>query len=210
MDENGLNSQREGASRRGLVIALVALVVVIALGLFGYSMLAGTADRPSVESPSGIASTTDTSAEASRSLPQLSSYDATLHTESGDARTLVQIADGKPLIMNFWATWCPYCVQEMGDFQELYNTYGDRISFAFIDVADGRRETVSDAAAWLRDNGYTLPAYYDTTGEASAIYGATSLPTTAIVDANGTILNVSPGMIDSANMRRILDALLEG
>lgn len=140
--------------------------------------------------------------------PMLADYDVTVYTEFGDARTLTQIANGKPLVMNFWATWCPYCVQEMDDYQHIYDDYADRVSFAFIDCADGQRETVDDGARWLFDNEYTLPAFYDTTQQAQYAFGASALPTTVVVSAEGEILTVSAGAIDADLMRSALDSLL--
>ena len=214
--------ETRASSKRGLIIALVALVIVIAVGFIAYNALsaqsASTAGSSSASAASSHASN-EASAGASsggssdstgEALPRLEDFDATIYDEYGDARTLTQLADGKPFVMNFWATWCPFCVQEMDDYQAIVNDYEGRVSFAFIDVADGSRETVDDAAKWLFENGYTLPAYYDTTLEATYAYGAQNLPTTVIVAANGDIMDVSPGKIDPALMRQALDSLLAG
>ncbi|MBQ3301094.1 MAG: hypothetical protein IJH04_02870, partial [Eggerthellaceae bacterium] len=84
-----------------------------------------------------------------------------------------------------------------------------RVSFAFIDCADGTREKVADAAAWLRDNGYdVLPAYYDTELRAAYTFGAMQLPTTVVVAADGEILAIQAGAIDPALMRSALDSLI--
>ena len=139
----------------------------------------------------------------------LADYDATVYTETGTPFAISKIADGKPLVINFWATWCPYCIQEMPDYLDIYRDYGDRVSFAFVDCADGTRETVDKAAAWLTDNGFAdLPAYYDTKQEAQYMYGATSLPTTVVISSSGEVMTVSPGMIDPDLMRSALDSLL--
>lgn len=121
------------------------------------------------------------------------------------------IADGRPLVINFWATWCPYCVDEMPDLQELYAEYADRVSFAFVDAADGKRERVEDAAAWLEEQGLAdLPAYYDTSFEAQTSLGIYSYPTTVIVAADGEILTISPGRIDKESMRGALEYVVAG
>jgi thiol-disulfide isomerase/thioredoxin len=143
--------------------------------------------------PSEAAEPASTDADAL----MLADYDATVYTELDEPVLLSAIADGKPLVMNFWATWCPYCVQEMPDFKDIYERFGDQVNFAFIDVTDGQRETRDKAAAWLADNGFDeLPAYYDTDLAASTAFGAHSLPTTVVVSADGQILTVSPGVID--------------
>lgn len=185
--------------RRGVIVALVALVAVgLALGI--WTMSSGTAIQPASESQ----------APANPDAEYIADFDATVFDEYGDARTITALADGKPLVMNFWATWCPYCVQEMGDYQQIYDEYSDRVSFAFIDVADGTRETVDGASSWLYENGFYLPAYYDTNLDAMYAYGATALPTTVVAAADGEILSITPGPIDADGLRGTLDSLLEG
>ena len=181
---------------------LVALVVVLVAAYFAYGALAG-------EGASASAGKAGDEANAEEGFPQLSDYNPTVYTASGDPVQFTEIADGRPLIVNFWATWCPYCVQEMPDFQMLYDEYGDRVAFAFVDCADGKRETVAGARAWLEEQGLTLPAYFDVELDAMYVYGATNLPTTAIVDASGNILDVSAGRIDVSRMRNTLDSLTE-
>ena len=141
---------------------------------------------------------------------QPANHGATVYTESGEPRTIAELANSKPLVVNIWATWCPYCVEEMPDFKEIYNEYKDRVSFAFIDSADGQRETVEEAAEWLRENDLAeLPAYYDTNDEAAMLFGAYSLPTTAIVSADGRLVSSSAGIIDPEQLRATLDTLVQ-
>jgi len=125
----------------------------------------------------------------------------------GDSTSLVKIADGKPLVINFWATWCPYCIQEMDDFQAIYDDYGDWVNFAFVDATDGVRETIEDARAWIEGHDYTLPFYFDTHYEAAGGFGVQAFPTTVVVAANGDILTISAGRIDPDLMRSALDSL---
>ena len=139
----------------------------------------------------------------------LADHDATVYTALGDSLRLSEIADGKPLVINFWATWCPYCVDELPDFQDIYAEYCDRVSFAFVDAADGQRERVDDAAAWLVEEGFDdLPAYYDSSQEAMVSFGAYALPTTVVVSAEGEILTITAGRIDATLMRGALEQLV--
>ena len=139
----------------------------------------------------------------------LADHDATVYTDLGEPLKLSSIADGKPLVINFWATWCPYCVDELPDFQDIVADYGDKVNFAFVDVADGQRERAEDAQAWLADNGFDdLPDYYDTDLEASTAFGVYSYPTTVVVSADGEILTISAGRIDPILMRGSLEQLV--
>jgi thiol-disulfide isomerase/thioredoxin len=196
------------------------MAAVLVLGFVGYRALSSgrVASDVTVRDGAGDAgpsssSTADEQPDAQGTTdldaPMLKDYDATVYTDANEAVTLSQIADGEPLVMNFWATWCPYCVQEMPDFQQLYAEYGDRVSFAFIDVTDGSRETFDAAKSWLSENGLDdLPAYYDLDLDASAKFGARALPTTVVVSAEGQILGAASGRIDPERMRTTLDSLV--
>ena len=191
------------SNKRGTLVAAALLVAVLVCGGLGYRMLAARVEPE--PAPIEQAEATDDAGEA----PLLADHDATVYTVDGEAVTLTRIADGRPLVINFWATWCPYCVEELPDFQKIYAEYGERVSFAFVDVADGQRERAEDAAAWLVAQGYDdLPAYYDTSLEAVSAFGVTSYPTTVVVSGEGEILTVSPGKIDPALLRQALDSLV--
>ena len=194
--------------RLGALAALIALVVVLAIAFVGYDVLSRGSGSQQSGTGAGMPAA-DADAGDSGDAVMLADYDAVVYTQTGQAWSLTEIADGQPLVINFWATWCPYCVDELPDFQKLYAAYGDKVSFAFVDCADGSRETVEDAVAWLADQGFDdLPVYYDTELEATHLYGATSLPTTVVVDGNGEVLTISPGRIDAARMRVVLEKLV--
>ena len=117
--------------KRGSIVAAVALLAVLIAGFAGYSVLRTKVDpsETTIEQPKSSA---EVSEEEQKPL-LLADFDATVYTESGDPITLSQIANGRPLVVNLWATWCPYCVQEMPDFAEAMAREGDKVSFAFID-----------------------------------------------------------------------------
>ena len=195
--------------KRGLIIALIALVAVIVVGYVAYTALAGSDTLESNFTPTASSTTSSRDSQTSHvDTPKLADYDASVMADDGSQTTLTQIADNRVFVMNFWATWCPYCIQEMPDFQEIYRDYGDRVSFAFIDCVDGKRETVEDGRTWLAKNNLSLPAYYDTTQDAASKFGASALPTTVVVDEKGLVQVYAAGRIDPDKMRSLLDELL--
>lgn len=208
-------------NKRGVIVAAIALVVVLVLAFVGYQVLAPKQAETQPAAQSSQPQSADASQQQSQpsSQPQsqqsqkeplkLADYDATVYTADGQPKKMTELAAGKPLVINFWATWCPYCVQEMPDFQRIFHDYGDKISFAFVDSTDGRRETKEAAQSWLAENGLDdLPAYYDTDLDATATFGASSLPSTVVVSSNGEILMAKPGRINDASMRSALDTLV--
>ena len=197
-------------NKRGAIIAAVALVLVLVGAGAAYVVLSGQRSSASSSSVSSSvsASAVASSSSANKGAPQLADYDATVYTADGEAKKLSEIANGKPLVINFWATWCPYCVQEFPDYKTLLSEYGDSVSFAFVDAPGSKGETVQKAQDWLAQNGFEeFPAYYDNELEASSNFGARSLPTTVVVAANGEIQGASAGAINLQRMRNALYTL---
>lgn len=114
---------------------------------------------------------------------------------------------GKPIVLNFWASWCGPCQLEMPDFNEKYIELGDEVQFLMVNMTDGSRETVDIASAFIEEKGYTFPVVYDTAGEAAMNYGAYSLPTTYFIDSNGDAIARATGAIDSETLQKGIDMI---
>lgn len=94
---------------------------------------------------------------------------------------------GKPILVNFWATWCPNCVAAMPSIQNMYEKYGEDIIFMMVNATDGVQETVKGANAYISDKGYTFPVYYDTEYSASYAYRVSSIPQTVLINEDGEV-----------------------
>lgn len=115
---------------------------------------------------------------------------------------------GKPIVMNFWATWCHPCKSELPAFEEMYNKYKDDVHFMMINVTDGESQTRQMVDEFVSDNGYTFPVYYDETLTASTIYGASSIPLTVFVYPDGTIYGGRPGAMQKAELEYYINDVL--
>ena len=115
-----------------------------------------------------------------------------------------QLSDfkGKPVVLNFWASWCGPCKSEMPDFEKAYQKYKDEISFLMVNLTDGSRETVEKASAHVKEQGYSFPVYYDTMSEAAMTYGVYSIPTSYFIDKEGNIIAHAQGAIDKENLEK--------
>lgn len=127
--------------------------------------------------------------------------DFTVVDENGEEYQLSDFK-GKPVVLNFWASWCGPCKSEMPDFEKAYQKYKDEISFLMVNLTDGSRETVEKASAHVKEQGYSFPVYYDTMSEAAMTYGVYSIPTSYFINKEGNIIAHAQGAIDKENLEK--------
>ncbi len=125
----------------------------------------------------------------------------------GSETSFEDVRLGKPAVINYFASWCPPCKQDLPHFQKAYDTYKDQISFIFLDALDGQRETLETVKAFIRDFPFTGTVYYDE-GLFAYIFQTTSLPTTVFINADGTLANGYLGYVSEPVLNENLEALL--
>ena len=113
----------------------------------------------------------------------------------GTCITLSEL-QGKPVIINFWATWCGPCVKEMPAFERLKDDFGDKIGIIAVNCGDDA-ETVKD---FVEENGYTFPVVLDEEYSISMLYPTNSIPYTVVLDAEGKVTHISTGALDADTM----------
>lgn len=112
--------------------------------------------------------------------------------------------EGKPVVLNFWASWCVPCRDEAPWFKKAHARYGDRIHFVGVDIHDAR----SDAIAFVDEYGLEYPSVRDLDGRIEGDYGLTGQPETFLIDAGGTIVEHVPGAFsDEATLMGLLEDL---
>lgn len=107
---------------------------------------------------------------------------------------------GKPIVLNFWASWCSPCKMEMPHFQEVYEERGDEITFLMVNLTDGNSETVDSASSYIQSQGYTFPLLFDTFSDGATTYAVQSIPTTYFIDAQGQGVAVANGAISKQDL----------
>lgn len=142
--------------------------------------------------------TGNTSAESEQATENLAP-NFTVETAEGEEVSLHDFF-GKPIVLNFWASWCGPCKMELPDFQDAFEKYDGEIEFLMVNMTDGVQETKEIAMKFMEDEGYTLPVYYDTAQDAAYTYTVYSLPTTFFISAEGEPVAYAQGMIDAATL----------
>lgn len=144
----------------------------------------------------------DTTASPATRDPRLQlAPDFTFYDAEGNAFKLSDFR-GAPVVLNFWASWCPPCQMEMPDFETQYQEAGEEVRFLMVNVTDNQRETVEGAAAFIEEKGYTFPVYYDTAQEGARTYQAYSIPRTFFIDAEGYLIANALGAISGAILQQ--------
>lgn len=133
--------------------------------------------------------------------------DFTVYDAAGSEVRLSDYA-GTPVVLNFWASWCGPCKSEMPDFEAAYQELGDDVRFLMVNLTDGSRETVETASAFVAEQGYTFPVFFDTASEAALAYGAYSIPTTYFIDAEGRAVARGVGALSAEALRQGIDMIL--
>jgi thiol-disulfide isomerase/thioredoxin len=189
---------------KNVVVILSLVFILLMAGAYVlYQNLSGTVDGNQLivaTQPSSTTAPTDTTE------PLLLAPDFVVYDENGNEVHLYDYI-GKPIVLNFWASWCGPCKMEMPDFNERYLQLGDEIHFLMINMTDGARETISIASAFIAEQGYQFPVFYDTTGSAAMTYGAYSLPTTFFIDAQGHAIAQAVGAIDADTLQQGIDMI---
>lgn len=179
-------------SKIKVIIAIAAFVLFIGGAYLAYNALIEK-NRPD----DVIAETSDERIVA----PDFTVYDAEGHA--------VKLSDflGKPVVLNFWASWCPPCKSEMPHFNEIYAEVKEDVVFMMVDLTDGSRETQERGQAYVDEQGFTFPIYFDLKLDASNKYGIASIPTTIFIDAEGYAVTGYQGAIDADTLRAAIDLI---
>ncbi|MBX5467325.1 MAG: TlpA family protein disulfide reductase [Firmicutes bacterium] len=117
-----------------------------------------------------------------------------LETAEGTTVSLAALR-GRPVILNFWATWCPWCKQELPAFESVKRRYGSRIALYGVDI----QESPSTVRAWLRHHRLDYPVLLDTTGGVAAAYAVEAVPTTVFIGPDGRIAAIHTGAFSGAS-----------
>ena len=177
----GLVGRKRRRWRRGVKAAIALVLAATAVALVA---------RPSlVESASGSGGAPQLTTFGGGRAPAFSLPDLTYPTRT---LSLSQFR-GRPVLVNFWASWCVPCRKEMPLLEAAYRRVHGRVAFLGVDTND----TSGAALSFLRQTGVTYPSAYDPHGTAATAYGLFGLPTTVFVAPDGKMLERHVGALSS-------------
>lgn len=126
--------------------------------------------------------------------------DRTYETFDGDQTSLPAFA-GEPLVVNFWASWCPPCIAEMPEFEQVHLARQDEVRFIGLNTQDNREQ----AERLREDTGVTYDLGLDPDGALFADFEVIGMPSTYFVDAQGAIVHRHAGILSEQQLHDLID-----
>ncbi len=180
------------------ILAATALALAAALGLV--ALLDGGGDDPAAGDDDGAAGY---ELSPAGELPGSVADVRLAALDGGDDRALGELLGSTPVVVNFFASWCVPCIDEMPAFEAVHRSLGDRVTF----VGMANRDTAEQALATVATTGVTYPTYDDPDASALTYFGGLGMPTTVFIDASGEVVDVHSGPLTEAELRGRLDDL---
>ena len=191
-----------------VLLIAAAFVLYTALGNYaqaGQLVTVATTEAPTTESPTEkpaeVPEETTTAPTQVVLAPDFTVYDL----EGNPVHLLSYL--GKPIVLNFWASWCGPCKMEMPDFQKAFEELDGNVQFLMVNMTDGSRETVETAISFIESQGYTFPVLFDSDMDAAITYNAYSLPTTYFISAEGQVIARASGAISAELLQQGIDMI---
>ncbi len=172
----------------------VKVVLILAVTLLGTAWIVQSREEANIAPVDGLAE----APMAGYAAPEF-----TLTSATGETVSLSDFR-GKPVVLNFWATWCPPCRAEIPFFESVGQQYADQV--VVLGINDG--ESLTTINAFMTEFDMTYPVLLDSESRVTIQYRVMALPSTIFIDSDGIIQEVFPGIVNQAVLESRIEALL--
>lgn len=183
----------------------LAIIALVALGLWGFASVQGNDSRPHSTSENSASENQGQGLSVGLEVGNLAP-DFELQTLDGKTVALSSLK-GKKLILNFWASWCPPCRQEMPDMEKFYtDNHQNGIEILGVNLTSAEKSR-TDVPTFIEGNGITFPIVLDEGGKVGQLYRVSSIPASFIIDSEGVIQKKLVGPMTYDSMKSMLGAV---
>jgi|GEM_PF-2460917 len=179
--------------KKRLLLLILAMAVLIGGATLAYRLLSDQTEAP-------VFTMRD---------PETGFLDFAAEDQDGNPSYLSDVIAGRPAVVYFWATWCPFCTSGLEELRTLYDTEGDRVQFLGLNASQmglAPGEAEAGRAYWV-EQGFPFPTLYDVHAEAIQAYAVTGIPFSLFIDSQGNIIHRQLGFQDAAAMAEMLAEL---
>ena len=187
-----------------VIYFILAVATVFTLGIFWGLQSRGNQGEVVPETREEVKPAADR-LEAARPQVGYPAPDFTL-TDLGGKTVSLSDLRGEPVYLNFWATWCPPCREEMPDIQQVYTEKGQQVRFLAVNLT-GTEKSVQGVREFLSAGGYTFPVLLDEDNAVAEQYQVRAIPTSIFIDAAGVITYRYAGAMNKEKLEAALEKL---
>ena len=218
------NTQRRNLSSRVWRKWIIPVVVVLGvLALVVPTVLPGLIGTPAPASSSALP-TEDEGESQQRQTLAVGSTPPGFSLQNIEGETIsLESLEGKPVVVSFFAPWCPHCQDEAPRLNQIHAQYGDRVHIVSISATEFGKDypaksklvpepriTMDDLRWFQEEYNVTYPLLFDPSVQVAIAYQIRSFPTTYLLDAEHRIVEVFEGGRPVADFQRVLDSILGG
>jgi len=177
-----------GMSNKTLIMGAIFISVGLMIFAGVYNRSRGIGSSRPVQIHGGATAIGSTAGSYSK---QNKAPDFMLQKLGGGTVTLSEFKGKKPVVVDFWASWCPNCRRDMPNLNSFYEKYKDKIEVIGVNLQENEN-TVKD---FIASRGISFPIAFDPYGEASRAFGIQYTNTHFLIDTNGNLVRMIPGDI---------------